>query len=258
MSVIKQLLLILYIQITLTTAQTITLPSNYPNDYSFSLKISPNGWRVFMDIYNTKFILYFPEEDRHYTWPRNFITSTYQIQERNDTTITSYNNAINTKEYICTISFDVMIRLNVYYTTDPIVDKRSYYSIEKNIRQLTIGFDFDVKPNEEDSSLIHTLYNNRLIESKKFSLENKRTMNGKKVTNSIRFGPVRKSLLISYKYHFSTYINTLYNKWGIMFNSILIVMKHNTQLTSIHLLLLIQLLILLFVLMIYIKQLSIL
>ena len=151
---------------------------------------------------------------------KKFYHKHLKIQERNDTTITSYNNAINAKEYICSISFDVMIRLNVYYTKDPIVDNRSYYSIEKNIRQLTIGFGLDVKPNEEDSSLIHALYNNRLIESKKFSLENKKTMNGKSVTNNIRFRPVRKSLLFSYKYNFTAHINTFYNKWGIMFNSI--------------------------------------
>ena len=217
------LFIILLLLLSSISNKTITSPSYYSYDYSIGITIEPNSWRLAIDIYNTNFILYYPPEDRYYTWPKNLLDYSDNLTEGNNVQIQVYNKPIEAKEYFVPANIEgCKFNFTLYYTENSCPDERSYYSIERNIRQLSIGFGLDVKPNQEQSSLIHSLYNHQAIDSKTFSFEHKRDYIGKAITKNIRFGSVGQSLLNSYEYNFTSYVDAYHYKWGILFDSICI------------------------------------
>ena len=206
-----------------TSTKTITTMSYYPHDYSIGLTIEPNSWRLFIDIYNQNFILYYPPDDRYYSWPQNLLRYSEDLIEGTDIQIESYTKQIQAKEYYVPVHTEgCNLNFTLYYTENACADDRSYYSIERNIRQLTIGFGLDVKPHQEQSSLIHSLYKCNAIDSKTFSFEHKRDYNGKAIVKNIRFGSVGQSLLDSYIYNFTSHVDVIHHQWGIMFDSLFI------------------------------------
>ena len=143
--------------------------------FSLEVEIQPGCWYVFFDTLNEYFILYQPNDsdDDDFKWPEHLIKQTPSVIEKGETTLMNYDQPIQTKVYTLSVGFEDMSlavhNFTVYYTKDRCQDDKVWKTVDRNIRQLSLGFGLNVQ--NPSHSFIYELHRNEIISERKFSYE---------------------------------------------------------------------------------------
>ena len=186
--------------------------------FSFEIKIEPGCWYVFLDTINEYFILYQPNDsdDDDYKWPDRLIKQTHSIVEKGQTTLINYNQPIQTKIYTLTIGFEntsfELHNFTTYYTNDHCQDDKVWQTVDRNIRQLSLGVGLNVQ--NPSHSLIYELHRNNIITERKFSYET-----GERQYITLGSNDARKQ---NYVNKFISKIPIEEHTWGLKINRIII------------------------------------
>lgn len=191
----------------------------YRSDSSFStytidIRFEPTGgWLFFPDTYNEYSIFYDPPDGD--IWPQRLINSIDEKLDKENISIINYDKVIQAQSFTFDVSMairDKNTKLNIYYTNETCQDQNVWKTEQENVRQLSIGFGLEIK--DPSYSLIHSLYNNKLISDKCFSFQHNKEF------HFINVGPISKTHLITNYYNTTVIVPNDVHKWGVKINSI--------------------------------------